>query len=517
MKELDADYQKENKRNLRKLILSIQSSFGKLNLLIAICDHRRYRDELIETYETELRSKGVRCDRIKVAQLQPSLKQSLETLVKKQSPTELDKLFMVTVLGASDLLDLRLNQEKSPLETFLFSVQWTREALRSFQFPIVLWVTERIAAELAKQAPDFWSWRGGVFEFIQPSDAPSFSQDVIIPEIPAPREDETLPNIAELQQEIDKLKKLEPDSPLLGSLYQTLGKTYFQKVQRGLSKSPQTDLELSIASLQQAAREFEKANRKSELAKCLEWIGYIQKSVGDWNQAEANFQKSLQIKQELEDLSGVAYAYGQLGDIERKRGNWEAAERLYRQCLQLREELGDRTGMATSWGQLGDIERKRGNWEAAERLYRQCLQLREELGDRAGMATFWGQLGDIEHKRGNWEAAERLYRQCLQIEEELGDREGIAISIGCLGENELRRGNLDKAEELLTQALKQMQALGMIWYIAEANWDLAQLYKQKGNLNLAQKHYEIAHQLFTQLGAKKDVENIEKEWRDWEV
>ncbi len=105
----------------------------------------------------------------------------------------------------------------------------------------------------------------------------------------------------------------------------------------------------------------------------------------------------------------------------------------------------------------------------------------------------------------------------MQIEEELGDREGIAISIGCLGENELRRGNLDKAEELLTQALKQMQALGMIWYIAEANWDLAQLYKQKGNLNLAQKHYEIAHQLFTQLGAKKDVENIEKEWRDWEV
>ena len=189
MKELDADYQKENKRNLRKLILSIQSSFGKLNLLIAICDNRRYRDEVIQTYETELRAKGVRCDRIKVAQLQPSLKQSLETLVKKQSPAELDKLFMVTVLGASDLLDLRLNQEKSPLETFLFSVQWTREALRSFQFPIVLWVTQRIAAELAKQAPDFWSWRGGVFEFFQPSDAPSFSQDVIIPEIPDPRED----------------------------------------------------------------------------------------------------------------------------------------------------------------------------------------------------------------------------------------------------------------------------------------------------------------------------------------
>ncbi|WP_226594460.1 tetratricopeptide repeat protein, partial [Microseira wollei] len=365
MKELDADYQKENQRNLRKLILSLKASFGKLNILIAICDNRRYRDEVMQKYETELRAQGVECFRVQISGSQPSLKQSLQTLVAKTSEAELNKSFVVTVLGASELLDLRFREEKSDLERFLFSVQWTREALRSFQFPIVLWVTQQIAAELAKQAPDFWSWRGGVFEFFQPMEK-SISSLEYRSEIPQPIESETVTNIAELQQQIENLKLLEPDSPLLGSLDQELGKTYFKKVQQGLSKSPQTDLNLAIASLQQAIQEYKKADRKSELAFSLGWLGYIQKSIGNWNDAVGNLQQSLQLYEELEDLSGVANVYGQLGDIERKRGNWEAAERLYRQSLQLREELGDRAGMASSWGELGDIERNRGNWEAAE-------------------------------------------------------------------------------------------------------------------------------------------------------
>lgn len=54
----------------------------------------------------------------------------------------------------------------------------------------------------------------------------------------------------------------------------------------------------------------------------------------------------------------------------------------------------------------------------------------------------------------------------------------------------------------------------MTWQIAETNWDLAQLYQQCNNPELAQHHYETAHQLFTQLGAKKDIEKIEREWEN---
>ena len=94
----------------------------------------------------------------------------------------------------------------------------------------------------------------------------------------------------------------------------------------------------------------------------------------------------------------------------------------------------------------------------------------------------------------------------------MGEREGIAMLIGDLGENELGKGNLDTAEQLLTEALGQMQTLGMTWHIAEANYDLARLHRKRGNTEVAQQHYDTAHQIFQQLGAAKDVEKIEKEW-----
>ncbi|OUL21972.1 hypothetical protein BV372_31080 [Nostoc sp. T09] len=81
-----------------------------------------------------------------------------------------------------------------------------------------------------------------------------------------------------------------------------------------------------------------------------------------------------------------------------------------------------------------------------------------------------------------------------------------------MGENELAKGNLETAEQFLKEALAKMKELGMTWHIAEANYELAVLERKRGNLELAQQHYQTAHQLFQQLGAAKDLEEIEKEW-----
>ena len=37
--------------------------------------------------------------------------------------------------------------------------------MRQFPYPVVLWVTQQILVNLSKKAPDFWSWRKGVFRF----------------------------------------------------------------------------------------------------------------------------------------------------------------------------------------------------------------------------------------------------------------------------------------------------------------------------------------------------------------
>jgi len=121
----------QNQRNLRRLLMSVQASYGRLNLLIAICDNWKYRDELISSYEKELADKGTSCHRVRIDRQQPSLKQCLQNLVSQEPDLiSVDKLAIVTVLGADELLGIRLNEPKSAQEKFFFSAQWTREGLR---------------------------------------------------------------------------------------------------------------------------------------------------------------------------------------------------------------------------------------------------------------------------------------------------------------------------------------------------------------------------------------------------
>ena len=107
----------QNQRNLRRLLMSVQASYGRLNLLIAICDNWRYRDELISSYERELAAKVTSCHRVRIDRQQPSLKQCLQDLVS-QKPTlmSIDKPVIVSVLGADELLGIRLNEPKSAQE-----------------------------------------------------------------------------------------------------------------------------------------------------------------------------------------------------------------------------------------------------------------------------------------------------------------------------------------------------------------------------------------------------------------
>ncbi len=457
--------EQENALNIRRLVVSLRASYGQTNLLMAVCDRPVYRDEIIREYEAELGAQGVACYRVQLDADRPSLKQSLLDLVEREPPMAEGSPQIVTVMGADTLLDLRFDKlEKSAQEKLLFSLQWTREALRSFEFPIVLWITSKLAGELGREARDFWSWRGGVFEFVRAAlpVAPSVGS-IGMAAMTVDRDDSVLGKKAlKLQQEIADLIASDADSPLLGSLYQDLG--------------------------------------------------FVERDRGDWDAAEHWTRQALTIHERTNNRQRIALGWGVLGDIERHRGNWDAAERLYRQSLQLREELGDRSGMASSWGVLGDIERNRGNWDAAERLYRQKLEMCEGLGDRQGMSQVIGTLGDIERNRGNWDAAERLYRQSRQIEEELGDRSGMTISIGSLGEVELERGNLTVAESFLKEALQQFEELGDRPHIAEVHHRLMQLEHKRHNPTAAQTHYTTAHRLYTQLGAAKDLERIEQEW-----
>jgi tetratricopeptide (TPR) repeat protein len=548
---LDIDIEDDltkNQNSYDGLISTIEISQGTLVLIIASCTARTFQAELIDRYEAEL-APSIPSYRIQLDRSEPSLRQALENLVDRHPELQVPKAnAVITATGAADLLSFKLgeSEENSALDRFFGYLQWTREGLREFPFPIVLWVTPQILTQLSSKAPDFWSWRGGVFRFVAPafvSDRTSF-----MPTIDSsfkPERTSDLP-IDELLEQVAQITAKNPNSATLATLFDRLGQAYTDRIggngaenrataieyfQRALAIQGKLNLNRfnTLARLANLYRRLSNWNEAEALyLECLkietelcdqsgvafswDWLGYIARRRGNYDEAEALYNQSLEVRIELDDRAGMATSWGSLGDIARNRGDYDKAEALYNQSLEVRIELDDRAGIAATWGSLGYIARNRGDYDKAEALYHQSLEVETEIGDRAGMASSWGLLGDIARNRGDYDKAEALYHQCLEVRTEIGDRAGMATSWGCLGETELGRGNLDAAETLLKKALTAMEDLQMTWHIAETNWDLAQLYRAQCDEIQAEQHYSIAHKLFIKLGAKGDLARIEKEW-----
>ena len=455
-----SDLAKQNHRNLRRLVLSMEASFGKLNLLVAICDNPQYRSTLIQNYETELRGKGVQCLQAKVDRSLPSLKQSLLDL---QGEQEWSQPCVVTVLGADELLGVRLAGEKSGREKLLFSLQWTREGLREFALPVVLWVTSQIAQQVAQDAPDFWSWRGGVFEFVQPMTwAVPEASDRSPMETFRIYQPEELADPAELAQEIKQLLEIEPTSPLLSSLYHSLGVVYFNRLEQGISIDRLAEQAAGVSALQSAIDRRQEPNDSLLLADSSDYLASSYQSMGQYDRALPFHESALEIRKlELGDRHlSTAAIMGNLAGLYELIGQYDRALPLCESALEIhKSELGDRhPDTATSLNNLAGLYELMGQYDRALPLYESALEIyKSELGDRhPNTATSLNNLAALYKSMSQYDRALPLYESALEIyKSELGDRHpDTATSLNNLALLYSSMGQYNRALPLYESALE---------------------------------------------------------------
>ena len=496
--------QNQNQRNLRRLLMSVQASYGELNLLIAICDNWKYRDELIDSYERELAAKGTSCHHVRIDSQQPSLKQCLQDLVSQEPELmSVENPAIVTVLGADELLGIRLNEPKSAQEQFFFSVQWTREGLRDFKFPIVIWLTPNIATSLAQQAPDFWSWRGGVFEFSQSISASTefqFATHKLNNQVESPKEDIIKVDPSDLQKQIDELLSQAPDSPLLASLYNSLGKAYKDAVRYTEAEEPyQKALELY---------EHQLGKEHSDVAFTLNELAELYKLQGKYSKAEPMYLRSLEILEHQlgEDHLSVASSLNNLALLYESQGKYSEAEPLYLRSLEIRElQLGaDHSDIAQSLNNLALLYASQGKYSEAEPMYLRSLEILErQLGeDHLPVANSLNNLAVLYESQGKYSEAEPMFLRSLEIRErQLGaDHHEFATSLNNLAGLYESQGKYSEAESMYLRSLEILERqLGEDHpEFASCLNNLAGLYYSQGKYSEALKSIQRAIQIYEQ-------------------
>jgi tetratricopeptide (TPR) repeat protein len=115
--------------------------------------------------------------------------------------------------------------------------------------------------------------------------------------------------------------------------------------------------------------------------------------------------------------------------VARSQGEYAAAQAFYEESLKLYQELGDRHGIANVLNYLGGAAQGQGKYDEARTLYAESLSLWRELGSKSGIAYALVSLGDAVSRQGDTVMARSQLEEGLRLCRELGDKRGIALTL----------------------------------------------------------------------------------------
>jgi tetratricopeptide (TPR) repeat protein len=492
-----------NEQTYLSLLVSVEAGVGMLQIFIAVCDADRQRENIIANYEQEL-APNHNIYRVYLDSQEPSLKQAITQQVT------LTENAIAIVLGAETLGSFNQNES---LKKFFGYLQWTREALRELKMPIILWIPSRIYDQIPKQAPDFWSWRNGVFHF-QPELSLVQGDSSI---------NQSLSNIKDNQEGsvfspeqleaslAEAIQQWGADSSKTEVLYSQLGTLYAERVKSAKSTDRQKELTLAQEYLKQAIVLQTKFQKLEALATSLNNLAFLYDNQGKYSEAEPLLLDALEMRKQLftGDHPDVATSLNNLAFLYNNQGRYSEAEPLYLDALEMRRRLftGDHPDVATSLNNLAYFYYKQGKHSEAEPLYLDALEMRKRLftGDHPDVASSLNNLALLYNSQGRYSEAELLYLDALEMRKRLftGDHPDVASSLNNLASLYNSQGRYSEAEPLYLDALEMRRRLFTGDYpdVATSLNNLAYFYYKQGKHSEAEPLYldalEMTKRLFT--------------------
>ena len=456
----------QNQDNYENLLVSIEAGKDILNLLIAVCDDSDCRDRLIADYEAELEP-DIRRYRVELARGEPSLRSAIANLVEQEAYLQQRGKAVITVTGVEKLRFFKqFGESRSEQEVFFGYLQWTREAMREFPFSIVLWVTRQIEILISNESPDFWSWRKGVFRFDTKKTAAVPKTEFEPFRSLVAEDDREPPSLIPLEDLQDLIARTEQkkglEDPSLASLYTSMGKIYFRRINSGECENFQQEYELAIDCFKKAIALQQELYLELELSSSLNNLAALYYFQGRYSEAEPLYLQAVEIDRRSlpEDHPSLATHLNNLAELYRSQGRYSEAEPLYLQAVEIdrRSLPEDHPGLAININNLATLYQFQGRYSEAESLYLQVLEINRRClpEDHSSLATSLNNLAELYRDQGRYSEAEPLYLQAVEIVRRSlpEDHPGLATHLNNLAQLYQSQGRYSEAEPLYLQAVE---------------------------------------------------------------
>ena len=251
------------------------------------------------------------------------------------------------------------------------------------------------------------------------------------------------------------------------------------QMQRGLLARARGQLEAAKSHLQAAIDMLEKSQTPDPnlLANYLNHLGGVYQMQQDLSTAKNLYQQSLDLKRQLGDSQGVAYALANLGTLAGSEGNPGLERALLEEALMVNKEIGDAFLRAWLLQTLGINALKMGQLEVTKHNYLEALTEFIRLGRRSSAIVLIYMTAELAYVYDDQRNTFLLMSAALHLWEQLGSAprsEWLAHREKFVQESQLSKNTIDQLEQQgqrlsLPETLTVVQEAATQWRNQEAS------------------------------------------------
>ncbi len=175
---------------------------------------------------------------------------------------------------------------------------------------------------------------------------------------------------------------------------------------------------------------------------------------GQWQNYEATQQVALAAASALGEPLALAHAHYLLGHAQAEMGDYEAADPNVRRALDLFRELGDRGNEAYVLNGLAGMLEKQGRFQEALAVALDALRMLKAVGHWWTQATLENGVGWLYAHLGQYDQALTHCQRALSLHRESGHRGGAADTLDSIGFVYLKLGDTVQSKAHYTRAIE---------------------------------------------------------------
>ena len=250
--------------------------------------------------------------------------------------------------------------------------------------------------------------------------------------------------------------------------------------------------------------EFAKSKKlQPQMANALNSMGISYSIKGDIEEAINNFEKSLALKEEIQDEKGMAASYSNLGIAYLQQGKVSLAIEYHTKNLKISEKLNNTNSVNIALNNIGIIYLELKEFDKALEYLNKSLEL---IGNNnpLGKIDVLMNIGIVYNEQKKYKEALDIFNDCLEALKQNNNQRSLGNCYSFLGETHLQLDNNNKSLNYYKKALEiscemdskdqiisNLTHLGNIYFNMEM-LDSAEVYANE-SFDLAQKHGSFHH------------------------